>query len=1153
MAADFVHLHVHTEFSMLDGLSRIPDLMAEVKKHNQKAVAITDHGGMYGSISFFNNCRKAEIKGIIGVEAYLAKNSRFDKQSKMGSDQFHMLMLAQNMTGYRNLMQMVSIANLEGFSYKPRMDEETLIKYNEGVIATSGCMGSLFNRLLMEGKRDEAVTKLKFYKELFKDRFYIELQAHPGIPELADLTKTQIELARELDLPMIATNDVHYVHKDDATAQDALLCVQTRKLISDEKRMTMMDSPDFYLRSTEEMAELFHEVPEALENTVKIAEQCDVQIETGKLHFPAFPVPEGEDESTYFRKLAFSGLEKKLGKLTDKMIERLEYEIGIITQKGYPNYFLITQDLVNWAKDQGIGVGPGRGSAAGSLVAFALNITTMNPLLHGLPFERFLNPQRPTPPDIDMDFADDRRTEVVAYVSRKYGADHVACVITFGRMEARVAIRDIGRVLGMPYEDPDKIAKLIPNEAGHKVHLKDIITTVPELIEYYKQDNFKKLIDLAIKVEGGVRQTSVHAAAVVVSDKPLYYYTPIQKDSKSGRIVTQFDMYSLDCNVSDDAIGLLKFDFLGLRNLSTIQTAVRLVKENKGVDLDITNLPIDDKATFDLLSSGETTGIFQLESPGMRRVARTLQPNQFSDITAMVALYRPGPMDLIPTFIEGKHFPDKIVYPHDSLKPVLGETYGVMVYQEQILQIANLMAGYTLSEADILRRAIGKKKKYLLDENKKRFIEQSVEKGYTKAVAEKVWGFIEAFANYGFNKAHAASYAMISYETAYLKAHYPAEYMTALMSIESGSHAANRDEKVAVAVDACKKMGILVLPPDINKSFEDFNLEPNEKSAGGLAIRFGFNAIKNVGAAAIENIYQTRQQIGSFHSFSHFLLNVDNRKVNKKVLETLIKVGALDAFSTRSSMLEQLEEIRNKVSQFSSDVEGQDQLFAEVETAKTHVEDSFPRLAEYPQAELLSFEKEFLGVYLTDHPLAQALEYVMAKATREIGEVDLTIHKDQTFLFGGVVSKFHETVTKTKGEKMAFGTLDDRTGSIDFVIFPRAYKELEGKMAQDMVILIKAKVDSREDSPQLVAEKVSIPEENAVAADAMEKSEEIFIPRKTTQAKLQELGTLLKAHPGKERLAVIIPNGGQNKRMVLPYTVDWNDFVKKKVAVLLEV
>lgn len=1150
MSPQFVHLHQHTEYSMLDGLAKVAPLVKRAKELGFTSLAITDHGGMYGAVSFYNTCRKNEIKAIIGVEAYMAKNSRFDKQTKMGADQFHLLLLAQNMTGYRNLMRLVSIANLEGFSYKPRMDEEVLFKYNEGVICTSGCMSSIFNRLLLDGKEEEAIEKFKLYKEKFPGRFYVEIQMHPKVEELKELTKKQVEIARKLDLPLVATNDNHYINKDDATAQDALLCVQTRKLISDTKRMTMMESPDFYMRTTEEMVELFHEYPDAIENTVKIAEQCNVEIPTGKLNFPVYPVPEGETDATYFRKIAFEGLYRKWPNATKEMIDRLEYEIDIIVQKGYPTYFLITQDFVNWAKKNGIGVGPGRGSAAGSLVAFVLGITTMNPLEHGLPFERFLNPQRPTPPDIDMDFADDRRSEVVQYVSQKYGEDHVAQVITFGRMEARVAIRDIGRVLGLPYEDPDKIAKLIPNVPGQKTSLSDAIEQVPELQEYYKQPKYKELIDLAKKVEGVVRQTSVHAAAVVIANKPLYEYTPFQKD-ENGKIVTQYDMYSLDCNVSDDAIGLLKFDFLGLRNLSIIQSAVGLIKKHKGVEIDITNLPTDDKATYELLSSGETTGIFQLESGGMRRVAKTLQPNQFSDITAMVALYRPGPMDLIPTFIEGKHNPEKVVYPHDSLKVVLEETYGVMVYQEQILQIANVMAGYTLSEADILRRAIGKKKKYLLDENKKRFTEQSLEKGYTREVAEKVWGFIEAFANYGFNKAHAASYAMIAYETAYLKAHYPAEYMTALMSVESGSHSANRDEKVAVAIDATKKMGIRILPPDINLSYTDFNLEPDESSKGGLAIRFGFNAIKNVGSAAIENIVATREKEGKFQSFSHFLISTDSRKVNKKVLESLIKVGAFDQFASRASMLGQLEEIRAKVNQFNSDVDGQDGLFSGLADTSQNIQDTFPKLPEYPQAELLSFEKELLGIYLTDHPLAQALEYVLKRASKEISEVDISIHQDQTFTFGGVVSKFRETVTKKTGAKMAFGTLDDQTGSIDFVIFPKVYEEIAGKLTQDMVVLLRAKVDNRDDSAQLMVEKVTIPEENLVNLAGSDKHKELFIPRKTDQKVLQEVGKLLKTKPGSDRVVIVIPNGGESKRMLLPYGVAWSEELQNEISKLL--
>lgn len=1153
MSQDFVHLHVHTEYSMLDGLIKIPNLMEKAQALGQKALAITDHGGMYGAIHFYNACRRAEIKPIIGIEAYVAQHSRFDKQLKMGSDQYHQLLLAENLTGYKNLMKLTSLANLEGFSYKPRMDEEILAKYSEGVIATTGCMSSMVNRLLLDNKEDAAYEKAKWYKEVFKDRYYVELQAHQGVPELTDLNRKLIALARKLDLPLVATNDVHYLTPEDATAQDALLCVQTRKLISDTNRMSMMSSQDFHLRSTQQMADLFRDYPEAITNTIKIAERCDVEIPTGKLIFPKFPLPTGETAESYFEKLAWQGLQRRFTTVTPELEERLKYEMDIIRQKGYVAYFLITQDFVNWAKSQGIGVGPGRGSAAGSLVSYALGITTMNPLQHGLPFERFLNPQRPTPPDIDMDFADDRRDEVIEYVAGKYGRESVGQIITFGRMEARVAIRDIGRVLGLPYEDPDKVAKLIPNVPGHKTSLETAISTVPDLGEYYKQPKFKKLIDLAKKVEGVVRHSSVHAAAVIIADKPLPEYTPIQQDSKTGKIVTQYDMYALDCNVSDDAIGLLKFDFLGLRNLSILQTALQLIKVNKNVEINLETLPLDDAKTFELLSSGETFGVFQLESGGMKRVARSLKPNQFSDITAMVALYRPGPMDLIPTFIEGKHNSDKIVYPHESLKPILQETYGVMVYQEQILQIANTMAGYSLGEADILRRAIGKKKKKLLDENKKRFISQSVEKGYTKQVADQVWGFIEAFANYGFNKAHAASYAMISYQTAYLKAHYPVEYMAALMSVEAASHNANRDEKVAQAIETCKKMGIRVLPPSINHSAPDFTIEHDDSSLDGLAIRFGFSAIKNVGTAAITAIMETRQRVGSFKSFTQFLRETDSRKVNKKVLECLIKVGAFDEFSTRASMLENLETIRSQATQFQSDDDAQDSLFAGVATASTQdVVDTFEKLPEYPRQELLSFEKELLGLYLTEHPMARALTAVAKQANRTIGDLDASIHGGQVVLLGGVLSRLRTTRTKKNNSEMAFGVLEDETGTIEFVIFPKTYDAYKAFITPDNVVLLKGKVEAEEGSLKLLVEKVSAPNDLELNHPASGNHREIFIPRKTSKETLAEVGTLLKAHPGDESVVVLIPNGAQPQRMLLPYGVAWSDKLEAEIRQLLD-
>lgn len=1148
----FVHLHLHTEYSLLDGLSKLQDLMQTARSHGQHALAITDHGAMYGALHFYNACLKAGIKPIIGVELYIAQNSRHDKQARMGADQFHLTVLAKNYQGYQNINRLVTIANFEGFSYKPRIDQELLFEHKEGLIVTSGCMSSLFNRLLRDGKDTEAEELFKKYKEEFGADFYVEIQMHPQITELAELTKKQVAIARKLDIELVATNDVHYVHPDDAVAQDALLCVQTRKLISDKKRMSMMDSPDFYLRSSEEMIELFSDYPDAIENTVKIADKCDITIPTGQLIFPEYPVPKGETLDSLLKKMTFEGARKKLGKVTKEIEERINYELKIISDKGYSAYFLITQDFVNWAKAHDITVGPGRGSAAGSLVSYSIGITTIDPLQHGLAFERFLNPQRPTPPDIDLDFADTKRDQVIKYVSEKYGSDHVGHVITFGKMEARVAIRDIGRVLGYPYEDPDKIAKLIPNDPGKKTTLKQAIEQIPELAEYYKQPKFKKLLDLAQKVEGSIRHSSVHAAAIIITDKPLPDYCAIQKDSKSGKTITQFDMYALDCNVDDDAIGLLKFDFLGLRNLTIINTALRLIKENKHISIDMETLPLDDKKTFDLLSSGDTFGVFQLESAGMRRVAKTLKPNLFSDITAMVALYRPGPMDLIPTFIEGKHDPKSIQYPDETLKSVLQETYGVMVYQEQILQIANVMAGYSLGEADILRRAIGKKKKKLLDENKKRFIGQAVEKGYKKEVASKVWGFIEAFANYGFNKAHAASYAMIAYQTAYLKANYPVEYMTALMSVESASHSMNRDVKIAQAIETSKKMGIKIYPPDINKSDDDFKIEKDKKSLQGLAIRFGFNAIKHIGSKAIENILETRAEVGEFNSLTQFIHKTDSRKVNKTTLETLIKVGVMDKFGNRASMLENLESIRQNAGQLQSEIEGQDSLFVDIASTDATLEDSFPELPEYPQQELLSFEKELLGLYLTDHPMAQQLKAVAKNADKKIGDLDAIIHKDKDFKFGGVLSNIRVILTKKKQQPMAFGRLEDDTGAIDVVIFPKAFEEAQELIHNDSVVLVRAKVDEREEEMQLLVEKVSTPSTSQLTHEGSDLHKEIFVPRKTTQETLQKLGQLLKSHPGSQSVLILIPNGSKPQKMLLPYGVNWTKKLETEISKLLQ-
>ncbi|MDH5533353.1 MAG: DNA polymerase III subunit alpha [Candidatus Pacebacteria bacterium] len=1156
MSKQFVHLHLHTEYSMLDGLNIVNPrhkhhkLIDKAVELGMPALAITDHGGMYGCLHFYNACKKAGIKPIIGVEIYLAKKSRFDKQTKMGADSTHLTLLAKNEEGYKNIMKLTSLANIEGFSYKPRIDKELLFDHAAGVIVLSGCPSSHFNRLLRDGKDEEALQLFKEYKEKFGDDFYVEIQRHPEIDFLEELNKKLIKISRDLNIKMVATGDVHYLTKDDAPAQDALICVGTRKLISDEKRMKMSSS-DYYLKTADEMYELFHDLPEAVENTIEVMEKCDLTIKTGQLIFPKYEIPEGETIDSYFTKFSHEKLKEKFNPVTKVMTDRLNYEIDIIIDKGYSAYFLITQDFVNWAKEQGIAVGPGRGSAAGSLVSFCLGITTIDPLFHKLPFERFLNPERPTPPDIDLDFADVRRDEVIKYCSRKYGDEQVAHVITFGRMESRVSIRDIGRVLGMPYEEPDTISKLIPAEPGKKTSLVQAIEQVPELAEYYKQPKYKKLIDLAKRVEGVVRHSSVHAAAVIIADQALHNYTPIQKDSKSGKMVTQYDMYALDCNVDDDAIGLLKFDFLGLRTLTTIQFCVELIEQTKGIKVDIDNLSLFDQKTYDLLSNGETMGVFQLESSGMRRVSKSLKPSQFSDVSALLALYRPGPMELIPQFVEGKHNPEGIKYLHPKLKPVFEETYGVMVYQEQVMEIFSVMAGYSLGEADMIRRAMGKKKISILDANKKRFVLESGKRGYSKDIAEKVWLYIMAFANYGFNKAHAASYAMISYQTAYLKANYPVEYMAALMSVEANSHSMNAEEKVAGAIEVSKKMGIKILPPNINRSRNDFVIEQDETSLEGLAIRFGFSAVKNVGTAAVENILDTQKSHGEFVSFTEFINKTEGRKVNKKVLESLVKVGAMDQYGTRASMLENLDSIRQTAKQFESEIEGQDNLFGDIEESVGALQDTFAQLPEYPKQELLSFEKDFLGMYLTEHPMAKSLQSVSKRANKKIGDLDINLHADQTFTIGGILIRYREVLTKKAGKKMAFGTIQDDSGKLEFVIFPKTYEEYGKLLEENSVLLFKGKIDVREEEMQLMIDKISSPSDFNMDHIESSTHEEIYVPRKTSKETLAKLGELLKANPGDQSMVVLIPNGGQPKKVKLPYGVNWNQKLEKDVKKLL--
>lgn len=1077
--SDFVHLHCHSEYSLLDGLAKIPDLLAQCQAFGMNALALTDHGAMYGAFKFYKKAKDAGIKPIIGMEAYMATRSRFDRQSGLDNDQYHLILLAKNNTGYKNLIKLTTLAHLEGFYYKPRIDLEALRLHHEGLIILTGCLNGEVPQLLLTNQDHQAEKRLRDFIEIFPGDVYVELQHHAKIAHQEVVNEKIIALARRLGLPLVATNDVHYVNPDDAEAQDILVCIQTQRTILEKERpMSILDSPDFYLRSPEEMQGLFIQYPEAISNTADIAKRCTVEIETGKWVLPHFPVPGEETPESYLSKLANERVAERYGQITEEIKNRLNYELSVITKKGYSTYFLVVADFVNWAKKQGITVGPGRGSAAGSLVAYAMRITELDPLAHSLPFERFLNPERPSPPDIDLDFADDRRDEVIAYVTDRYGKDKVAQIITFGTMEARQAVRDVGRALGMPYAQPDRISKLIPIGAqGFAMTIDKALELSPELnTAYHSEEETKRLIDLARKLEGVARHASVHAAGVVVADKALTEYVPLQKETRHDKIITQYDMYSLDLNAAPDgrAVGLLKMDFLGLRNLTILQNAIRYIKETKGVDIDLTQIPLDHHAAYAMIASGETTGIFQLESRGMRRLAKDLKPTKFSDIAAMVALFRPGPMEWIPDFIASKQNPKKVKYPHKDLKPILAETYGIAVYQEQCMQIASAMAGYTLVEADRLRLAIGKKKLELMKKEKEKFVAGCLHQGYTKTVAETVFSLIEKFVGYGFNKAHAACYALIAYWTAYMKATYPVEFMTAVLTAESrGASGPAREAKLAQAVDECRRMNIELLPPDINASYIEFAIE---KPAGAKeAIRFGLSAIKNVGEAAISTILTSRKTRGPFHSLTDFCTRVDLSKVTKKTFESLIKAGAFDAFGKRASMLSGFPTLVSESQKQRRHQEaGQASLFdspASGDESQYQLKDNFPDIGELEKGDLLRFEKELLGFYLTEHPLTPLLTQISEKTTHALG--DLTIEQEKkTVIIGGIVASVKKIFTRNGNNEMAFVRLEDKTGSIELVVFPRIFEETKSFWVHDRVILVKGKVNEKDDRITIIVDAV---------------------------------------------------------------------------------
>ncbi|PIR99322.1 DNA polymerase III subunit alpha [Candidatus Collierbacteria bacterium CG10_big_fil_rev_8_21_14_0_10_44_9] len=1140
---DFTHLHVHTQYSLLDGLCKDEDLVTACKNYGMDALAITDHGAMYGTIHFYNTIRNAGIKPIIGMEAYYTAGNRSDKSREFKTN--HLLLLAKNLTGYKNLIQLTSIAHLEGFYYKPRIDWETLVAHREGLITTSSCLRGEIPQYLLKGEIDKAELRLKDFLNLFGNDYYLELQRHDGLEkDLVPLNKELLKLSRKFGVPIIATNDIHYVRQDDARAQDALLAIQTRTTLDDKNRFTMSESQTYYFKSKEEMSDLFADLPEAISNTRKIVDKCDLTIPTGKMIYPKFSVPDGMTPETFLQKMVYDKVKARYPHPSPEIMTRIDYELEVINTKGYASYFLITQDFINWAKSNGIRIGPGRGSAAGAIVSYILRITSIDPLAHGLQFERFMNPQRPSPPDIDVDIADVGRDRVIEYVTEKYGVDRVAQVITFGTMEARAAIRDIGRVLGLPYSDPDLVAKLIPLGSS----IDEALTTVSELQDLYKNPKYKELLDLAKRVEGVARHSSTHAAAVIIADAPLTNYTPIQRDTKVGKITTQYDMYSIDLNVKPDAIGLLKMDFLGLRNLTILQNAINLIRAN-GNMIDLSDLPLDDKKVFEMLSRGETTGVFQMESTGMRRLAKQLKPDVFGDIVALIALYRPGPMALIPEFVKGKLEPESIKYLHPDLKPILGETYGIAVYQEQVLKIANVMAGYSLGEADILRRAMGKKSLETMNKEHKKFIAQAVALNYSEGMAEKVWAFIERFAGYGFNKAHATSYAMIAYQTAYLKSHYPVEYMTAFMSAESG-----REDKMALSLEECRNMDIKVLPPDINKSAANFIIEKDAKSLENKAIRFGFSAIKNVGTAAIDNILMERTGGGDYKSFTDFIARVDTQKSNKRVLESLIKVGAFDAFGKRAVILDEIDNIRNKVGKTSAEKDSnQGGLFDNLIQAEVSIVDDWKSTKdEFSNRQLIEMERELLGIYLREHPSQKLLKKARDNWCKPLSKI--SDYKGQKISLAAIIKTARTVVTKTKQQEMAFLLLTDEGGEIEAVVFPKTYVEVKSFLIPNSVVIAKGKVEEREDRLSFIVDTIElVPNPDTSSTSVVQDPNTIIVPRGTSKVTLLALNKLLQDNKGDDHITLVFQNLHDARELKLPFGINYSPSLKNEIAILLQI
>jgi DNA polymerase III subunit alpha len=1133
----FTHLHVHSHYSLLDGLSKIEDLVNNAKQKGFEALALTDHGVMYGAIEFYKKCLGVGLKPIIGMEAYLAIDSMTERRSKIDNDYYHIILLAKNFAGYKNLMRLTSKAHLEGFYYKPRVDKKLLRAHSSGLICLSGCMRGDIPRAILNSDFAKAKKLIAEYKDIFgENNFYLEIQRHESRDLEYDkkeklLNQGLVKLAKETGTPLIATNDSHYLETEDAEAHDLLVCVGLGKTVTDTDRMDMRGT-DLSLKPSEAMSELFADLPEALSNTQKIVDVCDLEIDLDQRFFPNYEIPQGNDADSYLRDLTYQGLKEKFSENLDSTIkERADYELEVITSKNYSTYFLVTADFVNWARSNGI-IATTRGSAAGSLVSYVLGITTVNPLDYNLPFERFLNPMRPSPPDIDMDFADNRRDEVIEYVTQKYGHDKVAQIVTFGTMMARAAIRDMGRALGIPYAKCDKIAKMIPlGKQGFHMTLEKALKLNPELQEVYDKDpETKQLIDLSVKVEGAARHASVHAAGLVISPTPLTDYTPLQSD-QNNKVITQYEMHSVE-----DA-GLVKMDFLGIRNLSILGNTVKIVEHTQNQNIDLLNLPLDDKKTYKLLTGGKTMGLFQLGGSGMTRYLKELGPTNIFDIMAMISLYRPGPIDSIPEFIRRKHNPRLISYTDPKMKDILSQSYGIITYQEDVLLIAIQIAGYTWLEADKLRKAMGKKIPKVMAEQKEKFIQGCINhSNYTESKAQSLWNLIEPFAAYGFGKAHAASYAIVAYQTAYMKANFPVEFMAAVMTAEAGDPLT-----ISAAVEECKSMGIEVLPPDINESLSDFTVIDNHN------IRFGFNAIKNLGSDIIQTIIEERKTNGRFSDISDLATRVHTKNFNKRSWEALVKSGALDSLGERGVLLGNTDNVLSFARNLSKTLNSnQVSLFGNTDMGKAKL--TLLDVEGASKREYMTWEKELLGLYVSAHPLEDYGEKLKT-LTKPIK--DIANYKGPTTI-GGIITRIQKIVTK-KGEPMAFFDVEDLTGVVEALAFPGIYNDNQALINPEKIVLLKGKVSDKDGEPKFLVDEIKDfnslgPTPKKQTNTTSPQAITIRIPEASSEEIFMELKTLFESSPGETSVSLMI----NEQKVKTPFKISLTEDLSNKIKQVIE-